>query len=208
MNELHLFNPDKYNKQSIRYPGYNYSQPGHYFVTICAKDRECMFGKIKNEAIELSGLGIIVQTEWLKTPSLRSNVLLDEFIVMPNHVHGIIEIINPIGGLNVGIDCPPQADPPQADNQSGTLNTHDSHRQPHPFGPQSNNLFTIIRGFKGATTKQINLLKGNIEGGTIWQSRFYDNIIDTDDQLEIVRNYIRENPKNWDTDRNNPKNPF
>lgn len=195
MKELHLFNPEKYNRQSIRYPGYDYSQPGHYFITICTKERECIFGEIKNGIIGLSDIGIIVQNEWLNTSKLRQNIILDEFIIMPNHIHGIIEITHAVGDSNVGIDC----------NQSLPDNTI-FQRQPHPFGPQSNNLFAIIRGFKGSTTKQINTMTGNTEGGSIWQSRFYDVIIDTDDELNIIRNYIKNNPNNWNTDRNNPRN--
>src|SRR4030042_4378220 len=85
---------NKYTIQSARLSGYDYSQNGMYFVTVCAKDREEFFGKIKNGKIILSDIGKIVQEELLKTPVIRPNVILDEWVMMPNHLHIIIEIRN------------------------------------------------------------------------------------------------------------------
>lgn len=168
----------KFNRHSIRLKGYDYSQAGMYFVTICAKNREYLFGEIKNEEMILNDLGRIVEKEWMKTPDIRKNVGLDEFIVMPNHIHGIIVINYKI----VGIDC----------NQSL-----------HKFGPQSNNLFAIIRGFKGAATKQINSFK--TVGTSVWQSRFYDRVIREEKELIRIRQYISNNPGNWQGDIENNK---
>lgn len=168
----------KKRRRSMRLQGYDYSQAGIYFVTICVKNRECLFGEIKNEEMILNKLGRIVEKEWKKTPEKRKNVGLDEFIIMPNHLHGIIIINYKI----VGIDC----------NQSL-----------HKYGPQSNNLFAIIRGFKGSVTNQINLLSKNYSGGSIWQSRFYDHIIRNENSLEKIRSYIYNNPGGWRNDLEN-----
>ena len=191
------FNPVIHHRHSIRLPEYDYSSPGYYFVTICAKDRECIFGEIRNGIMGLSELGTIIHNEWLNSQLIRKNIRLDQFVVMPNHIHGIVEIIDHKGidhvaGIDNGIDR----------NQSLQRQNPNIHQ----YGPQSNNLFTIIRGFKGATTKQINQYIGNIEGGSIWQSRFYDRIINTVEELENVKEYIRNNPIHWNDDRNNPAN--
>jgi len=87
---------DKYTIKSTRLENYDYAQNGLYFVTICTKNREELFGKIKDEKMILNEVGKIIQEEWLKTPIIRKNVFLDAWVIMPNHLHGIIEIINPI----------------------------------------------------------------------------------------------------------------
>jgi len=79
-------------RRSIRLRGYDYSQAGAYFITICTKDRECLFGDIVDEKMCINEIGEIVQKEWLRTANIRPNVSLDEFIIMPNHLHGIIMI--------------------------------------------------------------------------------------------------------------------
>lgn len=148
-----------------------------YFITICTYKRECLFGEIKNEEIILNEIGHIVENEWLKTEEKRKNVKLDEYKVMPNHFHGIVFIDYKI----VGIDC----------NQSL-----------HKFGPQANNLFAIIRGFKGAVTNQIKI-KFKTDR-PIWQTRFYDRIIRNEKELEKIRLYISSNEGNWPNDIENP----
>ena len=179
-----------YHRRSIRLKGYDYSQTGMYFVTICTKDRENLFGEIRDEEMILNKLGKIVEKEWHKTSEKRKNVGLDEFIVMPNHLHGIIVINYQI----VGIDC----------NQS-LPDDIDCNQSLHKYGPQTNNLFAIIRGFKGAVTNQINSLINNTDGGSIWQSRFYDHIIRNEQSLNKIRYYIFNNPGNWPDDIENLK---
>jgi len=76
-------------RHSIRLKGYDYSSAGAYFVTICTQNRECLFGQAVGEEIRISGMGVIVQAEWIRTPEIRNSVVIDEFIIMPNHVHGI-----------------------------------------------------------------------------------------------------------------------
>ena len=89
------FNPDIHHRHCIRLKGYDYAQPGAYFITICTQGRECLFGQVVDGEIRLNALGIIVGEEWLRTAKVRPNVVLheDEFIVMPNHIHGIIWIV-------------------------------------------------------------------------------------------------------------------
>ena len=79
-----------YSRRSIRLKGYDYSSAGAYFVTICTQNRECLFGQVVGDEIRISGMGVIVQAEWIRTSEIRNNVLIDEFIIMPNHLHGIL----------------------------------------------------------------------------------------------------------------------
>lgn len=89
-----MYDAQKHNRQSIRLKGYDYSQPGYYFVAICVANRYCLFGKVSEDRVHLNKYGEIARKEWLLTEDLRDNVRLDEFVVMPNHVHGIIELID------------------------------------------------------------------------------------------------------------------
>ncbi len=89
------YNPLIHNRKSIRLKGYDYSQAGLYFITICVQDRELLFGKIETDEMILNDAGKMIQTEWEKLPQRFSNIELDEFIVMPNHFHAILEIVHP-----------------------------------------------------------------------------------------------------------------
>ncbi|MCJ7496538.1 MAG: transposase, partial [candidate division Zixibacteria bacterium] len=91
-----IHNPEKHNRKSIRLKEYDYSQAGGYFITICTKNNEHIFGNVINGEMRLSRYGSVVRDEWLKTREIRSNVVLDEYIVMPNHFHGIILIIDDV----------------------------------------------------------------------------------------------------------------
>src|SRR6266446_5489909 len=126
------YDSEKHHRHSIRLKEYDYSQPNAYFITICAYNKECIFGEIIDANVILNELGRIVWSEWSKTAQVRKNVNIDEYIVMPNHIHGIIMI---------------------GDNCRGTV-----HRAPtvEQFGkPVSNSIPTIIRSFKATVTKQI-----------------------------------------------------
>jgi REP element-mobilizing transposase RayT len=146
----------KYRIETSRLKGYDYSEPGSYFITICSKNREPLFGEIKNENVKLSEIGKIVTDCWFDLPNHYPNIILDEFIVMPNHVHGIIKIEKrPEITINHGI-------------------------------PE------FIRAFKSFSSRRINELNTNISG--IWQPRFYDRIIRSDNELNRIQLYIKNNP--------------
>jgi putative transposase len=175
---------NKYRISSARLKNYNYEQNGAYFITICTQNRGCYFGKIENKTMELSKIGKMLKIEWTKTPEIRKNVLLGEWIIMPNHFHAIIIIENNVPvetHCNASLKSPPF-------NQAKYKNT---------FGPQSNNLSAIIRGFKGSTTKQIHIAGFQ---NFAWQTRFHDHIIHNDDELNFITEYIEQNPYNWKQD--------
>jgi putative transposase len=182
---------NKYRIKTARHEAWDYSKDGFYFVTICTEKRKIFFGDIKNGLMVLNEVGEVVKREWLKTEEIRENVKLDEFVVMPNHIHGIIQII-----------------------QARTVETHCNASLPNEkyiyqeyknnFGPQIDNLSTIIRGLKGAAKNIINSNFPMINFA--WQERFNDRIIRNDIELNKIRQYIIDNPLKWDLDRNNPKN--
>ncbi len=165
--------------------GYDYAQAGAYFVTICTQGREGLFGEIGNGEMKLNGYGEVVKSEWLKTPNIRPNVTLDEWIIMPNHIHGIIAI----------------------DDGRGTLPRAQGTQQRAPtverFGkPVSNSVPTIVRMFKSVTTKKINEIR-ELPYTPVWQRNYYEHVIRDEEALNKIREYIVHNPARWEYDMEN-----
>ena len=168
---------------------YNYSQNGIYFITICTKNRDDFFGEIENNKIILNKLGMIAEKYLLEIPKHFSNSILDKFIVMPNHIHLIIEICD--------------------NNNDDTNNVGTADLRSLPMRSLSQSISTnrtkmllskIIHGFKSSVTREINKKNSNIFQ---WQRSFYDHIIRNETSLNKIREYIIENPKMWERDRNN-----
>ena len=177
------YNPDIHHRRSIRLKGYDYSQEGMYFVTLCVQDRDYLFGEIANGEMMLNEMGTIAHNEWMHTPEIRKNVELDAFIVMPNHIHGII-IINCRGVCNT---------PLRPDTDMGVCNT------PQRKSP-SQTIGSIVRGYKSSVTKKINELH-NTNGSVVWQRNYWEHIIRDDRSFNTIAEYIINNPKNWDNDK-------
>jgi putative transposase len=176
------YNPDIHRRRSIRLKGFDYSQAGAYFVTICTRERELLFAHEDYQAI--------VHDEWLRTAVVRPYIQLDEFTCMPNHIHGIIHIVEPCRG-----EAMPRPDL--------ALNKRATHRVAPTRDMRSDSLGAIIGQFKSVTTKRINQLRGTT-GLPAWQRNYYEHIIRREDELHRIRQYIRDNPLNWDTDEENP----
>jgi REP element-mobilizing transposase RayT len=174
------YDPSRHHRRSIRLRGFDYARPGTYFVTICTRQRECLFGEVIEGTMILSDFGQVVHEEWHKTSLVRPYVTLDAFVVMPNHVHGILMITDDRRGT--APPCPYQG-------QFG-----------HPI-PRS--LPTIIRAFKSATTQRVNQMRGT-PGMPLWQRNYYEHIVRDEDELNQIRRYISENLLKWELDENNP----
>ncbi len=173
----------KYRRRSIRLKGYNYSEAGAYFITVCTQGHECLFGEVVNGEIRLNEYGKIVVNCWSDIPAHFQNVNLDEFVVMPNHIHGIMIIV----GTRFRVGA-----------------RHAVPLQEERFGkPVSGSIPTIIRSFKSAGTKGINELR-QISGIPVWQRNDYEHIIRQDDDLNKIREYITNNPSRWQDDEENP----
>ncbi|HEX3050154.1 MAG TPA: transposase [Aggregatilineaceae bacterium] len=175
--------PEIHHRRSIRLQPYDYAQAGAYFVTICTVGRACWLGEVVGGEMRLSALGQIVEREWLRTPTICPQVELDAYVIMPNHFHAVLLL------TDVGAYCntPLQHAP----------DTTQSLQSP------SQTLGAIIRGFKGATTKQINLLR-QTPGASFWQRNYYEHIIRDEHDLAEIRRYIEFNPGCWADDAENP----
>ncbi len=165
-------------KNSLRKPGYDYASDGAYFVTICTHQRLHFFGEIENGEMRLSKLGEIVADCWLQIPSHHSMVDLDVYVVMPNHIHGIV-IIN-------------------HDDRRGMIYHAPTTRE---FSkPVAKSISSIIGTFKAAVTRSVNLLP-NAPETPIWQRNFHDRIIRNQREYEIIATYVENNPTLWEQDR-------
>ena len=179
---------NKYRVDTTRLRFWDYGWNGAYFVTICTKNREHYFGEIKNGQMHLSEIGRIAHKYWAEIPEHFPFVILDEFVIMPNHVHGIIIIDKMMGMVEAQHIAPlPQPRP--------TTNQPDAPK--NKFGPQSQNLPSIIRGYKSAVKKYATI--NGIDFA--WQPRYYDHIIRNDKSFYRIAEYIRNNPMNWVEDR-------
>lgn len=194
---------NKYRIPSARLQTWNYGNAGMYFITICTKNREFYFGEIVNDEMKLSELGKIAETEWIKTIELRPDMNLEmgEFVVMPNHMHGIILIGE--NKYNSGNHRDDHNDPGGRDAMhcvsKGDKHTdaNNKNKPTNQFGPQSKNLASILRGYKSALTtfaRKKNILFD-------WQPRYHDHIIRSMDDYYRISNYIINNPGNWKDDR-------
>jgi REP element-mobilizing transposase RayT len=181
-----------YKRKSIRLKGYDYSNPGAYFITICVKEKQHMFGEVVNGKVHLNGPGEIVKREWLKTFAIRKNLGLDEYVIMPNHFHGIM-IIKCRGTVRRA--------PTGVHYADTTLQRAPTAEQ---FGkPVSCSLPTVVRLFKSAVTKHINEIR-SFPKSVVWQRNYYEHVIRNEFELNSIKEYIQNNPMKWHLDRENP----
>lgn len=169
-------------RKMLRLKGYDYSQPGEYFVTICTRNREGLFGEIVDGVMQLNKAGEIAKRCWVELPFHCPNVQLDEFVVMPNHVHGIIRILDVVNDRRVVRSNDP------------TMGQYSS------ISPKRGSLAVIIRTFKAAVT---TLCRKNGRGDFGWQRGYYEHIIRDDASLVKIQDYIMTNPQRWLADSEN-----
>lgn len=195
------YDPDKHHRRSVRLAGYDYSQAGAYFVTIVARGRECLFGDVVGAEMRVNEYGEIARACWLATITHFPDIELDEFIVMPNHIHGIIAIV---GATHASPSS--RTDASHTDNNVKTpWATHASPLPPRlsPHGPSRRSVGAIVGSYKSAVTRRVNALRG-ISGAAVWQRNYHDRIIRDDDELNRTREYIEINPARWAEDEENP----
>ncbi len=167
------YDSDIHHRRSIRLKNYDYSQNGAYFITLCTHERKCLFGMINDNQVILNEAGIVVQEEWIKSFKIRQELAMDEYVIMPNHFHAIVFILN--------------SKTKQRD-LSIKINGH---------GNKS--IGSLVAGFKSAVTKRINGLS-HFSGDLIWQRNYHEHIIRHDKALEKLRAYTINNPFTWKKD--------
>lgn len=175
--------PERHRRRSVRLSGYDYSQAGAYFVTICTKDRACLLGEIAEGAIHFNDAGTIVEAAYHGLPGRFPSVAIDEFMVMPNHVHGIIVVgAQFIASLDAKPDAIHRITDQGAINRAPTLGD-------------------VVRAFKAVSTRQIRM---HANPRFAWQRNYYEHVIRDDTSLDRIRQYIADNPLQWAMDRENP----
>jgi REP element-mobilizing transposase RayT len=209
------YNPTIHNRRSIRLQGYDYSLSGAYFLTICTYKKEHVFGEIVNGEIKLNLIGQYALQQWNKIPQRFPIVELEEFIIMPNHIHGIIIIRN---GRCEGLDYgPPNSKRDSLSDRRGEGSDNTPRIPPkvslsdpsplHQNQPQSNgtrpgSVGAIVQNFKSSTSRKINTMPG-MKNIKIWQVNYYDHIIRNEEDHARIVEYIQKNPVQWDQDELN-----
>jgi len=188
------YDPVKHHRRSIRLHGYDYATPGAYFVTLCVQNRECLLGEIRAAGeMRLNEAGRMIEKWWLELNHKFPNVDTDEYVVMPNHFHGVVVIVAPDD--NAGVDLG------GADLRVGPGPGRDAH--------VGASLPTVIQWFKTMTTNEyirgVKTLGWTPFSGKLWQRNYYEHIIRNDDDLRRVRQYLINNPARWALDQANPE---
>lgn len=204
------FNSDIHHRRSIRLKGYDYLQAGAYFVTICTQNRECLFGGITDGQMALNNAGRMVQMVWDKIPEHYAGIKTDAFVVMPNHIHGIIVLVG--AGPRACPDTKPtgvgqsQKGQPRGVAPTGMEQSRFT-GQPRGVAPTLS-LPDVVHRFKTMTTKRyadgVKQDGWASFPGKLWQRNYYERIIRDEDELNRIREYILNNPRQWEFDRENP----
>ncbi len=213
---------DEFRRRSIRLPGHDYAGEAVYFVTLCTWEKQNIFGTIKNGIVQLSPFGEIVNSEWLRTPQIRHEILLGAYIIMPNHFHAVVVFVGAHGGAPCrlgGEQDPEKTDsfPEKSLDSTRTLaqgNTAEkgegsgdglcsskgvrAHgraplRVPHSLG-------SMIAGFKSTTTVQINVMR-NTPRAPVWQRNYWEHVMRDEEDWQRIAEYITGNPLKWREDQ-------
>ncbi len=234
------YNPQKHHRRSIRLKGYDYSQAGLYFITICAQNRACLFGEIvvgpslvgaplvgaqMGAQMVLNDGGKMVETEWLKLPNRFTNIELHEFVVMPNHFHGILEITVGaplVGALRVDTQNTPDTQNGRPEGQpegqpqgiaptghAPTTITPDISADAPTDTAKNKTVGDMMDAFKSITTVEyirgVKTLGWQPFDGKLWQRNYWEHIIRNYNEYQRISEYIINNPQKWDNDKLNNK---
>ncbi len=198
------FDPQKHHRRSIRLKGYDYSMAGAYYVTIVTHDRKKLFGEITDGVMRLNDIGNITMDCWNAIPKHHPGIELDEFVIMPNHVHGIIVIAD--NGKGVPLNALPLNAPPMNASPMNASPMNASTRNPKNrmsvISPHHDTLSVVIRTFKAAVTTTARRMDRWDFG---WQRNYWEHIVRNEDDLNRIREYIINNPFNLESDENNPE---
>ncbi|MGB3974872.1 MAG: transposase [bacterium] len=181
-------------RRLLRLRTYDYSAPGAYFITVCVQNRECMFGEIVDGSMNLNHAGLIVQETWNALPEHYPHAQLDAFIIMPNHLHGII-ILNSKDEDSGNVSKVNFVNNSSAPHfRRGGFQT-----RPSPDVKPQHGLSEIVRALKTFSSRRINAYRQS-PGARLWQRGYYEHIIRNETDLIQIRDYILNNPSRWETD--------
>lgn len=195
---------DKHHRRSIRLKGYDYSTPGAYFITICAYEKKPLFGAVadaggnKPATMRLNNAGIIVHEEWVNTEKIRNEIQIDEFVIMPNHIHGIVWITERIPARRTPFEkgrTPGKGQWRKGRTPFARTGESDSPGLVSPSGA----IGAMVRGFKSTVTRRIRDISGNPEM-KVWHRNYWDHVIRDDADMARIREYVHNNPARWDLD--------
>lgn len=213
------YNPAIHHRRSIRLKGYDYTQSGAYFVILVTQGRDCLFGDVANDEMQLNDAGRMVQSAWEALPQRFPGIELDEYRIMPNHTHGIIVVV----GATLVVAHDAQTDVDRAgtspapttigdgvDNVGATLVVAQDVRMGADWAGTSPapTLGDIVGAFKSITTHEY--IRGVYESGwppfdkRVWQRNYFEHIIRNERELDHIREYILNNPLKWVLDREHP----
>ena len=179
VNNEQVYNPEKHHRRSVRLKEYDYSRAGAYFVTICTHNREYLFGNVVNDETVLSRHGEIVKNVWCNLTNHYLNIKLDAFVVMPNHIHGII-ILMDMNNVGAGFKPAPT--------------------DLIKYYPLSE----IVRAFKTFSARHVSELRIT-PGIPVWQRNYHEHIVRNENEINRIREYIMHNPLRWQFDKENPE---
>lgn len=197
-------------RKLTRLKGYDYSMPGAYFVTICAQDRNCLFGKVENGQMRLNDMGQMVDIWWRKIFDRYNNISADEYIIMPNHIHGIINIVGAIPCNRPVNNVKNETAIHDDRGENMVLRRGENMVSPLRISNTYAGLGQYVSWFKRmSTTEYIQHVKNDNWqpfDKRIWQRNYYEHVIRNDAELNRIRQYIIENPLKWDMDSEHPNN--
>jgi len=188
------YDPDIHHRRSIRLTGYDYSQCGYYFITVCTQGRRCLFGGIEKGRMILNDAGKMIGRWWNELKNKYANIEIDEYVIMPNHCHGIINIVGTVGA-DLGV-CHDNILDEQIKKGEGE----------HTDSPlQGRPIYKMVQWFKTMTTNEYirNVKQNHWEPfeGKLWQRNYYEQIVRDEISLRRIREYIINNPYQWQKDK-------
>ncbi|WP_299425392.1 transposase [uncultured Meiothermus sp.] len=199
------YDPERHHRRSIRLKGYDYSQAGAYFVTINVHQRRCLLGEVVGGKVRLSPAGEMVLRVWEAAPNHYPGVDVDAFVVMPNHVHGIILLTTSAGAAPRGRPDPPQANQFDPDDDDPPLPPGNSGQALGPAPTTGLRLADVVGRFKSLTTRRyiagVRTLGWVPFDRYFWQRNYHERILRNENELNVRRWYIEENPLRWDSDK-------
>jgi REP element-mobilizing transposase RayT len=183
------YDPRIHHRRSIRLAGYDHAAPGAYFVTLVTRGRECLFGEVSPDGlVRLNDDGLMIEAEWIKLPKHFPQARLEDYVVMPNHLHGIV--VAGRGEASASSQLP--------SNERGA---DASPLQPH--GTHRGSLGAIVQNHKSVSSRRLNARRGT-PGLPAWQRNYYEHVVRNRADLDRIRRYIRDNPARWAADSLNP----